>query len=144
MKYCKLCNTDKKLDEFNKNKNGKYGVDSYCRECSKKRDKERYKDIYPTIKEEKNKKNKLRIDKKRNYIIEYLKLHPCVDCGEKDPIVLEFDHVRGIKIDTVCRMVHKNSMEMIKKEISKCDIRCANCHRRKTAKDFNYFTAYRK
>lgn len=139
MKKCTICKKEKDVDDFNKNKNGKYGVDSYCRECSKIRDKERYKENYEKVKDSKNKKNREWVDNKRKYILEYLKEHPCVDCGEKDPIVLEFDHVKGIKIDTVCRMVSKNSLETIKEEISKCEVRCANCHRRKTAKDFNYF-----
>lgn len=27
------------------------------------------------------------------YLIEYFALHPCVDGGERDPLVLEFDHI---------------------------------------------------
>jgi hypothetical protein len=33
----------------------------------------------------------------REYIWQFLLSHPCVDCGENDPTVLEFDHVRGRK-----------------------------------------------
>ena len=31
------------------------------------------------------------------------------------------------------------SLDTLKKEIDKCEIRCANCHRRKTAKQFNFY-----
>jgi hypothetical protein len=30
-------------------------------------------------------------------------------------------------------------LNQVKNEIEKCDVRCANCHRRKTAKDFNWY-----
>ncbi len=75
-------------------------------------------------------------------VIEYLATHPCVDCGEADVVVLEFDHVRGKKKRTIASMlVQGYSFEKILKEIEKCDVRCANCHRRKTAKAGNWLRA---
>ena len=57
----------------------------------------------------------------------------CVDCGESDPIVLEFDHICGEKIHNIADMVNQSySIETIKNEIRKCQVRCANCHRKKT------------
>lgn len=71
-------------------------------------------------------------------ILEYLKVHPCIDCGEDDPIVLEFDH-RCDKLFSVSQHIREGySLEHLLIEIAKCDIRCANCHRRKTAKDRDY------
>ncbi len=75
----------------------------------------------------------------RDYIWTYLTEHPCVDCGEADPIVLEFDHTRDKKVN-VARMVSQGySVKTIQLEIDKCVIRCANCHRRKTAFDLGYW-----
>lgn len=69
----------------------------------------------------------------------YLKMHPCVDCGETDPVVLQFDHFRDKKYQ-VANLVSSNmSWQNILKEIEKCEIRCANCHYRKTAREKNYY-----
>ncbi len=75
--------------------------------------------------------------KKRNreFLNTHLESHPCVDCGESDIVVLEFDHVRGVKKYNVSNMVASgHSLRKIRAEIDKCEIRCANCHRRVTAK----------
>lgn len=73
-------------------------------------------------------------------LVEYLNTHPCVDCGETDIVVLQFDHVRGVKIDSVSNMIKNvSSWETIFKEIQKCDIRCANDHARKTARQQKNF-----
>lgn len=72
----------------------------------------------------------------RQFVCEYLSNHPCVDCGEDDIVVLDFDHVRGKKTRGVSQMVQSAgyTLKRIAEEIEKCDIRCANCHRRRTDK----------
>jgi ribosomal protein S27E len=73
--------------------------------------------------------------RKRWYVYNYLQSHPCIDCGESDHVVLEFDHVRGEKVKSISKMVATTySLESLIKEIEKCEVRCANCHRRITAK----------
>ena len=63
----------------------------------------------------------------------YLSSHPCVDCGQTDVRVLEFDHVQGNKSANITRMLDNAvSWETIEAEIAKCEVRCANCHRIKT------------
>ena len=101
------------------------------------------RDWYATNKERlrnvKSKRTKQSRKRNSQFVFEYLMTHPCIDCGEDDPIVLEFDH-KGNKSINVSDMISRSySIEKIKLEIQKCDVRCANCHRRKTAKDFNWY-----
>jgi len=64
----------------------------------------------------------------------YLRDHPCVDCGISDPLVLEFDHVSGMKRASVSQLTRQAlPTKTIDEEIGKCQVRCANCHRRRTA-----------
>jgi hypothetical protein len=77
--------------------------------------------------------------RERNFIrlMAYLADHPCVDCGEADPIVLDFDHLPGAtKRFEVGRAVGSStrSWSLISSEIERCDVVCANCHRRRTAR----------
>lgn len=69
---------------------------------------------------------------KAKYVSDYLLSHPCVDCGEADVIVLDFDHVREKKDCDVNALVYGwSSLARLMREIAKCDVRCANCHRRR-------------
>jgi hypothetical protein len=66
----------------------------------------------------------------RQIVLDHFETHPCVDCGNTDVRVLEFDHVRGTKIDCVSVGVKDSwSVEKLVEEINKCEVRCANCHK---------------
>lgn len=66
----------------------------------------------------------------KSFIYDYLSKHPCVDCGNSNPIVLEFDHVVGKKRATISDMLRQGySLKSIQEEVAKCEVRCANCHR---------------
>ena len=56
-------------------------------------------------------------------------------CGETDVIVLEFDHLPEFdKIADISTLVSKGvSNSRIQEEINKCQVLCANDHRRVTA-----------
>ena len=70
----------------------------------------------------------------RRMVLGHLLENPCVDCGESDPIVLEFDHrdPSGKSFNIGDGVARAYGTQRIKDEIAKCDVRCANCHRRKT------------
>ena len=70
----------------------------------------------------------------RQELYGYLLRHPCVDCGERDVLVLEFDHRdRALKWKPVGVLVMTKRWQRVLAEIEKCDVRCVNCHRRRTA-----------
>jgi hypothetical protein len=137
MKPCSTCKEIKSLDEFQKRSSNKDGHTNMCKICKREYDNAHYKNSYG------KRKNYIQQNRKRarkeadDYILEYLLLHPCVDCGESDPIVLEFDHVLGEKKQAISNL-KRNGKNSIIKEIEKCEVRCANCHRRKTAKQFGW------
>lgn len=90
------------------------------------KNKEKHKASVAVIKKAARERNRL-------YTKGYLTEHPCIDCGEKDIVVLEFDHVKGKKAGNISQMAMSPvSLEVLQKEIEKCEVRCANCHRRAT------------
>lgn len=82
------------------------------------------------------KKRKDRIAMTKRFLRDYLASHPCVDCGEADSVVLEFDHREpALKLFSMAEARRgKLSLAMVMVEVGKCDVRCANCHRRRTAR----------
>jgi hypothetical protein len=55
-----------------------------------------------------------------------------VDCGETNPLVLEFDHI-GHKSFSIAVGIRGHNWKSVLDEIDRCDVVCANCHRRRTA-----------
>lgn len=57
----------------------------------------------------------------------------CIDCGfNRHPAALDFDHLPGSsKVNNISNML-TCSWESIIKEIDKCEVVCANCHRIRT------------
>jgi hypothetical protein len=68
------------------------------------------------------------------FLLGYFATHPCADCGESDPIVLEFDHL-GDKLFNIGEALTYRNWESILAEIEKCEVVCANCHRRRTKRN---------
>ena len=78
----------------------------------------------------------------RTWLYNYLLEHPCTDCGEGDPVVLEFDHVRGKKFKDIAYLCcGSHSLKTVQQEVAKCDVCCRNCHMRRTAKRGGFWKA---
>ena len=63
------------------------------------------------------------------------KMKPCTDCGIMfPPWIMQFDHRdKEKKEGNIGELVrHTYDLELIKREIDKCDIVCANCHAERT------------
>jgi hypothetical protein len=140
MKRCGKCGELKPFTDFYKSHTKSCGYGSYCKPCQHEHYKQRYhyrtrilKQAWQPFKTEYRDRNRL-------FVLDYLLGHPCVDCGERDPVVLDFDHVRGVKKAGVCFLANIGtaSLETLRAEIEKCEVRCANCHRRKTAIQFDW------
>lgn len=133
MKFCPLCKTTKPLEEFHRSSKNKDGRQSYCKACRKGVDATIYAEGGEEYKQRKRTRQRQIVHRNTRLIYEYLCEHPCFDCGEADPLVLEFDHVRGEKRRNVTDFARTyGSWETIRAEIEKCEVRCANCHRRRT------------
>src|ERR1035438_6866152 len=139
MKHCNKCDKDKDIKDFAKRTfKTKVGHSSWCKECSNSNRMKTYKNDFvreaAVRKELRHKYRKENITKAHKYLSE----QGCKDCGEKDPIVLDFDHHKDKKYNLSDKF-SCTPWDTLLKEIEKCDVRCSNCHRRKTAKDFGWY-----
>jgi transcription elongation factor Elf1 len=131
MKTCNRCKEDKPLSEFNKKR--KSGSQPYCKPCQSEYQREMYaENRVPTLE---NIYINRRVRKRviREFLADFYSSHPCVDCGETDITVLEFDHItdKEFGLNLAIRDVMK--IERVKEELEKGEVRCSNCHRKVTA-----------
>lgn len=92
--------------------------------------KRHYEKNKQKIKERTFLRNEKQRDKNKRYVNEIKSKSECIDCGENNPLVLDFDHVKGDKVMAVSDMIGSAySLAAIQREIKKCEVRCSNCHR---------------
>lgn len=126
VKRCGKCGEMLPLDAFNRMGAGRQ---HWCRECFRAY----FRDRGDLHRRQVAVTQKRRSEKARAVVVDYLSRHPCVDCGEADVAVLEFDHVEGKTYNIAGLLARGAPAARILAEINRCQVRCANCHRRVTA-----------
>lgn len=129
MKKCYTCR--KIMDEscFNKNKGRKDGINSVCRECSRKRSRQYYsenKEKHKRVVKENKKEYRLLLKK---WLDDTIRSKGCSCCEEKAICCLDFHHLED-KEEVVSRLIGNLSVRRLEMEINKCVILCSNCHRK--------------
>jgi hypothetical protein len=139
MKQCVTCHEWKEETEFNWRYKSLGIRHPTCKECHKPFRKNWYEDNKERhLKQVQERKREAR-SVAREYVWDYLSAHPCIECGEDDPRVLEFHHWHG-KDKVVSVMIAGGyPIATIQAEIDKCNVMCANCHRRKTMDERGWF-----
>ena len=110
-KICSKCGIEKPITEYHKNgfdRQGNQKYRGYCKDCANRIESERYQ-------------------MKKTYIDEQ-KLS-CAKCGDTRTYVLDYHHKDSTEKEFTIGKMKKGSLELIQKEIDKCIVLCANCHR---------------
>lgn len=92
--------------------------------------KERNPDYHKTRYEAQKEERQERHAAVRAYVADYKAERGCVRCGETDPIVLEFHHRNPAEKEYDAARFPRLSRPRLDAELAKCDVVCANCHRR--------------
>jgi hypothetical protein len=79
-----------------------------------------------------------RIGRNLSWVYEQLKASACIDCGLRDPLVLEHDHVGKKRAGVMSLAWNEYSLETLAAEVAACEVaacevRCCNCHRRRAS-----------
>lgn len=129
---CARCFKVKPLSDFSGPSGRSQKIDCYCRPCRASYHREHYERNKARYIRQAGERNRREIEWRMQFLLDFLAEHPCVDCGETDPVVLEFDHLEK-KSFMVSQGLRYMAWEKVLREISKCEVVCANCHKRRTA-----------
>lgn len=130
-KRCSTCHEVRATSEFNVRTAAKDGLQARCRTCARAWYQANHVEHRVNVR-------RRAVEVRREYkrrLGDHLSRHPCVDCGEDDVRVLEFDHVPGVEkhADVAVMVAAGGRWSDIEAEVAKCEVRCASCHRRITS-----------
>lgn len=142
-RVCARCHTEKPLDAFPIKNKARGTRRSYCLPCCREYGRQHYLQNVPYYVAKAAVARQRSQFANQNIVDEFLRTHSCVDCGEADPVVLDFDHVDPkLKHGDVGRMQHGAGPDRLRAEMDKCVIRCGNCHRLRTARQFGWWRSF--
>ena len=117
-KICSDCCQEKEITKFAVRRHLKNGETQYrpqCKDCWSKREIIRYRAKRDFIDSQRTK---------------------CVKCGDTRFYLLDFHHLDPSKKEFTIGVLRKGNLEKIQREIDKCAVLCANCHR-----EFHYLNS---
>jgi Homeodomain-like domain-containing protein len=127
LRWCSRCSRLRGESSFNRHGSG---LQWWCRDCFKRY----YEEQRARHRRRNNALKTARVREAQIFVLEYLRDHPCMDCGEADPVILEFDHL-GAKRAEISTLVRRGVLPpVLETEIGRCEVVCASCHRRRTAR----------
>lgn len=145
VKLCTKCKETKCLTLFSVRNAHSKTYQSVCKQCVRAYDSQ----INGSVRYYKNREHNLQASKLRSakirstnqaLLIEYFNAHHCITCGESDPRCLQFDHRDGVvKCFSISQKLGKYNFDKLLSEMAKCDVLCANCHSKRTSRQFGWF-----
>jgi hypothetical protein len=141
-RICKKCNQERPITDFEIRTDRKSGIRRHrCCDCEKKRkqadyNKNKNKYLIRASQQRKKERKEIRLllDKHKNV--------PCCDCGKIFPTYcMDFDHVEKKTISITDLQRYRANKTTILKELEKCEVVCAICHRIRTHNRNQYIKA---
>ena len=136
---CSACGVEKTAADFSFADQERGILNAYCRVCHAAYRHAHYIANKAEYVRRAMAQTKARREENQRQILLYLATHACVDCGNANAVTLEFDHRDpATKLTEVSRLIINRRWPRVLAEIEKCDVRCINCHRRKTGREFGW------
>ena len=130
---CIRCSQEKPQADFAWRDKAKGRRFAHCRACQAKYHRKHYEENRAKYIARAAERTQRIVDERWELMLEYLGDHPCVDCGESDVVVLEFDHLQDKEFN-ISGGLRNRSWTSVLSELQKCEVVCGNCHRRRTSR----------
>lgn len=127
-KICSKCGEEFPIECFVFKDKSKNRRSPRCIKCDRDSKRESYHKHYESNKEKFQARRKYYENNNKEYI-KNIKNCGCAICDEKDIACLDFHHLRDKEFN-IANEIKNLSIDNLKKEIDKCIVLCANCHRK--------------
>jgi len=138
MKICNTCKVEKPEEDFYRYKGGRC---SKCKLCAYEWQRQ-YNKNHPELKLDYNRQWREKLKNEKGRVLDWIKNKyegtPCMDCGRVFIwFVMDWDHRSDEVKEFIISLkgplkATPDRLAQVMKEIAKCDLVCANCHRIRT------------
>jgi hypothetical protein len=132
LRRCGRCRELRPIELFAWRRKAREQRDNYCAGCRAEYKREHYAANRSRYIARARTRKRAVAAERAAYLVALFRVRPCVDCGKTDPLVLEFDHLGDRSFD-ISKGLRDRNWSSVLDEIAKCEVVCANCHRRRTA-----------
>lgn len=130
MRLCSLCMKLKPFTDFGKHKNGRDGLRSRCKSCNRLEANQSYQKNPAPYKRRARAFRKKSSAEIKGWLRSVKGKYGCVCCGEREVCVLDFHHLVGEDKEIAVTTAASKGVLTVERELAKCVVVCANCHRR--------------